>query len=388
MNKYNIAVLTGTRADYHLLYPLLKKIDQDSELNLLLIVTGAHLSPLYGNTYQYIDKDGFENYYKIPILNDNENIDYSIAKVIMGTSDFFSNHSIDLLVVLGDRYEALGTVIAAGHHHIPIAHIHGGETTEGAIDESIRHSITKFSHLHFTSCEEYRERVIQLGEDPNSVFNVGALGVENILTEQLLSREELVRDITFAKESYALVTFHPVTLEKDTAKNQVIEMLEAFLLFDNLKFIITKSNADAGGKTINEIIDQYCSKYPNQFYSEFSLGMIRYLSAMKYAALVIGNSSSGIIESPSFEVPTINIGDRQKGRKQAINIINCEPIKKEIYKAMKLGLSQDFRKNLIGMTSPYGNGKTSQQILDIIKFSLKNKKINLKKKFYNIKFKQ
>lgn len=388
MNKYNIAVLTGTRADYHLLYPLLKKIDQDSELNLLLIVTGAHLSPLYGNTYQYIDKDGFENYYKIPILNDNENIDYSIAKVIMGTSDFFSNHSIDLLVVLGDRYEALGTVIAAGHHHIPIAHIHGGETTEGAIDESIRHSITKFSHLHFTSCEEYRERVIQLGEDPNSVFNVGALGVENILTEQLLSREELVRDINFAKGSYALVTFHPVTLEKDTAKNQVTEMLEAFLLFDNLKFIITKSNADAGGKTINEIIDQYCSKYPNQFYSEFSLGMIRYLSAMKYAALVIGNSSSGIIESPSFEVPTINIGDRQKGRKQAINIINCEPIKKEIYKAMKLGLSQDFRKNLIGMTSPYGNGKTSQQILDIIKFSLKNKKINLKKKFYNIKFKQ
>ncbi|UTY38119.1 UDP-N-acetylglucosamine 2-epimerase [Allocoprobacillus halotolerans] len=281
----------------------------------------------------------------------------------------------------------MGTVIAAGHHCIPIAHIHGGETTEGAIDESIRHSITKFSHLHFTSCDEYYKRVIQLGENPNFVFNVGALGVENILTQKLLSREELGNDIFFTKGKYALVTFHPVTLEKNTAEHQLKEMLEAFLLFDDLKFIITKSNADAGGKIINKIIDQYCCEYPNKFYSEFSLGMIRYLSSMKYADLVIGNSSSGIIESPSFKVPTINIGDRQKGRKQAISIINCKPIKREIYEAMKLGLSQQFRNKLVDMSSPYGFGKTSQRMIDIIKLNIKSNKIDLKKKFYDINFK-
>lgn len=380
---YKISVFTGTRAEYHLLYPVIKKIQDDPELELDLIVTGAHLSQKYGNTYQDIEKDGFRIDVKIPILDDISSIDESIAECIKGCSQHFKKVNPDLLIVLGDRYELFGCVIPAMNQHIPIAHIHGGETTEGAIDEAIRHAITKFSYLHFTSCEEYRRRVIQLGENPQRVYNVGGLGVENILTQKLMNKADLENNLKFDLSQYCLVTFHPVTLEADTARTQVIEMLEAFLEFNQMNFIITKANADAGGDIINEVIDQYVNKYPQKFYTEYSLGMIRYLSAMKFAQLVIGNSSSGILEAPSFHVPTINIGDRQKGRIQSQSIINCLPLKKDIITAMNKGLSHDFKESIQEMVSPYGNGTTSQQIIDIIKQNLKSG-IDLKKIFYDI----
>lgn len=383
-----ISVLTGTRAEYHLMYPVLKKIVEHPDLELDLIVTGAHLSAKYGNTYQAIEKDGIPISIKLPILKDDEEIvdmDRAIAECMLGCSKHFEDVKPDLLLVLGDRYELFGAVIPAINQHIPIAHIHGGETTEGAIDEAVRHSVTKCSYLHFTCCEPYRKRVIQLGESPDRVFNVGGLGVENILTQSLMTQEDLEKNLSFPLNNYSLVTFHPVTLEEGTAVQQVKEMLDAFLEVEDMNFIITKANADAGGNKINEVIDQYAEKYPQKFYTEFSLGMVRYLSAMKYAHLVIGNSSSGILEAPSFRVPTINIGDRQKGRIKCESIIDCNPNKKAILDAISKGLSSSFRDSIKTMESPYGNGTTSQQIIDIINKYLENG-IDLKKKFYDIEF--
>lgn len=383
-----ISVLTGTRAEYHLMYPVLKKIVEHPDLELDLIVTGAHLSEKYGNTYQAIEKDGIPISVKIPILRDDEEIvdmDRAISECMLGCSQHFKVTKPDLLLVLGDRYELFGVVIPAINQHIPIAHIHGGETTEGAIDEAVRHSVTKCSYLHFTCCDLYRKRVIQLGENPSRVFNVGALGVENILTQKLMTKEELENDISFTKGYYALVTFHPVTLEEGTAVQQVREMLDAFLEIKNMNFIITKANADAGGNKINEVIDEYVTCFPQKFYTEYSLGMVRYLSAMKYAQLVIGNSSSGILEAPSFRIPTINIGDRQKGRIKCESIIDCSPQKESILAAISKGMSQSFKDSIKTMESPYGNGTTSQQIIDIL-ISFLDKGIDLKKKFYDIDF--
>lgn len=383
-----ICILTGTRAEYHLMYPVIKKIIQDPDLELDLIVTGAHLSSQYGYTYKAIEKDGIPIRVKIPILDENDSIidmDNAIAKCIVGCSDHFKKEKPDLLLILGDRYELFGAVIPAMNQRIPIAHIHGGETTEGAIDEAIRHAISKCSYLHFTCCEAYRKRVIQLGENPNRVYNVGGLGVENILTQNLMTKEELEKDFSFSLDYFALVTFHPVTLEKNTAIYQVKEMLDAFLEVENLNYVITKANADTGGNTINNVIDEYVSLHPERFYTEHSLGLIRYLSAMKYSQLVIGNSSSGILEAPSFHVPTINIGDRQKGRIQCKSILNCAPVKEEIIKTMSKGLSSQFKKSIKNIKSPYGNGTTSQKIINIIKEHL-NQGIILKKEFFDIKF--
>lgn len=382
-----ICVFTGTRAEYHLLSPLMKRICQDPELQLDLIVTGAHLSEQYGSTYRAILADGFEINKKIYILDDQAektDMNQAVAKCLSECGKYFEESKPDLLVLLGDRYEILGPAIAALNCKIPIAHIHGGETTEGAIDEAIRHMVTKCSYLHFTSCEPYRQRVIQLGEEPDRVFNVGSLGVENILTQKLLTRDELAETLPITQNSrYCLSTFHPVTLENNTAEQQVAQMLEAFLQFPELKFIITKANADEGGRQINAVIDCYVEKYPERLYTEFSLGMIRYLSAMKYAELVIGNSSSGILEAPSFGVPTINIGDRQKGRIQARSVINCIPGQAEIASAMKQGLDETFRASIAHMETPYGNGTASQQMISIIKKHL-NSGIDLKKKFYDL----
>jgi GDP/UDP-N,N'-diacetylbacillosamine 2-epimerase (hydrolysing) len=384
-----IAVFTGTRAEYHLMYPVIKKINDDPELQLDLIVTGSHLSAKFGYTYKSIIADGFKINKQIKILDDTSetiDMDAAIAKCILECSSYFKESNPDLLLVLGDRYELLGAVIPAMNQHIPIAHIHGGETTEGAIDEAIRHCVTKCSYLHFTCCERYRKRVIQLGENPSRVFNTGALGVENILTQNLLTKEELKKTMdNFSLNNYSLVTFHPVTLENSTAVYQIQELLDAFLEFD-MNFVITKANADAGGNLINEVIDEYTDRYPEKFYTEYSLGMVRYLSAIKYAKLVIGNSSSGLLEVPSFKVPTINVGDRQKGRIQCKSIINCRPEKNEIIKAMNIGLSNKFRKSISDLVSPYGKGDASTQIMKVLKDNL-SKGIDLKKSFYDIDFK-
>jgi GDP/UDP-N,N'-diacetylbacillosamine 2-epimerase (hydrolysing) len=269
------------------------------------------------------------------------------------------------------------------NQRIPIAHLYGGETTEGAIDESIRHAITKLSYLHFTSTDEYRNRVIQLGEHPKRVFNVGAIGIENILNEMLLSKEELEEELKIdLSKLYAIVTFHPVTLENNCAKKQIESLLEVCKEYKNISFVFTKSNADAEGRIINQLIDKFAQYYDNIFVFT-SLGMRRYLSALKYCSMVIGNSSSGLLEAPSFGIPTINIGDRQKGRIQADSVINCEPTKGDITKSIQLALSEEFVQKAKKTINPYGNGDTSNKVIEVIKDYLLNSKIDLKKKFYD-----
>lgn len=387
-NRKKICVVTGTRAEYHLLFPLIKKIEEDKECILFLAVTGSHLSDKYGNTYKDIEKDDFKIHAKISILQESDSpneINTAMAKAIEGFSNYYKEIKPDIVVLLGDRYELLAVAIVAMNYQIPIAHIHGGETTEGAIDECIRHAISKMSYLHFTSCEAYRKRVIQLGEAPNRVFNVGALGIENIKYQKRLSLEELEDSLNFKLSGrFAVITFHPVTLEDNTAEEEFNQLLEALDCLPNLKVIFTKANADSGGLCINRMIDNYVEKHSDRCISAFSLGMTRYLSALQYASVVIGNSSSGIIETPSFRVPTVNIGDRQKGRIQAKNIINCTPEKSKIYQSITKALSKEFREYIKDTNNPYGDGEVSEKILNIIKSYLSHEKIELKKAFYNL----
>jgi GDP/UDP-N,N'-diacetylbacillosamine 2-epimerase (hydrolysing) len=270
--------------------------------------------------------------------------------------------------------------------NIPIAHLYGGETTEGAIDESIRHAITKLSHLHFTSTLEYRKRVIQLGEAPDRVFCVGALGIENIRNTKLLSKEELRLDTGIdAEKPYAMVTFHPITLEINSAQKQFKNLLMALEKHKEYEYIFTKANADTDGRLINQMIDEYTAVHGNSK-GFASLGMLRYLSALKYASMVIGNSSSGLLEAPSFGIPTINIGDRQKGRLQSTSVINCQPEVNAIAGAVVLAGSQEFKRLAENTVNPYGDGNTSEKIIEVIKEFITGEKVNLKKQFYNIDF--
>ena len=381
-----ISVFTSTRAEYCLLYNLIKRINNAEDLKLDLIVSGTHLSYKYGHTIDEIYKDGFPISETIEILDEKEDVDEAISKALIGSSGHFKRVNPDMLIVLGDRYEVLGPVIAAANAKIPIAHIHGGETTEGAVDEEIRHAVTKFSYLHFTGCEEYKKRVLQLGETEDRVFNVGTLGTENIMNQPLMTLEELGKnlDINNLKlEKYGLVTFHPVTLEHEDASIQMKELMDAMLSFEDMFFIVTKSNADAGGQKINDMWDEFEKKYPNKIKVVFSLGLIRYLSAMKYCEAVIGNSSSGILEAPVMRVPTINIGDRQKGRIQTESIINCGMNKNEIISAMNKAFSKEFHDKIKDMPCIYGDGKTSERIIEKIRESFE-KGIDLKKKFNDI----
>ncbi len=373
-----------------MLFPLIKAVAADGELELLLAVTGAHLSDKYGSTYRDIEKDGFKIDVKIPILHDKDGpdeINRAMGKALVGFSSYYGKAKPDMIVLLGDRYELLSAAAAAMNYQIPIAHLHGGETTEGAIDECIRHAITKMSYLHFTSCEPYRRRVIQLGEDPGRVYNVGAIGLENIRNQKRMTLEELEDSLDFRLgDKFAVVTFHPVTLEENTAAEEFGQLLGALDCFSDLKVIFTKANADSGGLCINRMIDDYAAGHPERSVSVFSLGMVRYLSALQYASAVIGNSSSGIIETPSFCVPTVNIGDRQKGRIQAKNILNCVPEKDAICGAVAKALSEEFRAYVKDTVNPYGDGEVSGKILARIKEYLSGGKIDLKKSFYDIEF--
>lgn len=384
-----ICVLTATRAEYGLLKPVIEKLCAVSELDVRIAVTGMHLSPEFGLTYKDIEKDNLKIDRKIEILLSSDSpasVSKSMALALLGFSDYFEETCPDMLLVLGDRYETLAVCLAAMNARIPIAHMYGGETTEGAVDESIRHSITKMSYLHFTSTEEYRKRVIQLGEDPDRVFTVGAIGVENILNTKLISLNELSEFIGMPlSQPYAVVTFHPVTLENNTVEEQFAALLTACDNHPELKYIFTKANADANGKTINRMIDEYVKDRPNAK-AAASLGTVRYLSALKHASLVMGNSSSGLIEVPTFHIPTVNIGDRQKGRLMAESVISCEPTADAITDAISKALSDEFRKKIQTVKNPYGEGNTSDKIVNILLDYLLNKKINLKKKFYNIRF--
>lgn len=382
-----ICVVTATRAEYGLLKNIIVKLKKVKDFQVNIVATGMHLSPEFGFTYKEIEKDGFDIDEKIEILLSSDtpvSISKSMGLAVISFAEYFARSKPDMIIVLGDRYEMLSVCCAAMNERIPIAHLYGGETTEGAIDECIRHSISKMSYLHFTATEEYRKRVIQLGEAPERVFNVGAMGVENILNTKLLRKNQLEDSINFKLDKeYSVVTFHSVTLEKNTVKEQFENILKICDKYKEMKYIFTKSNCDEGGRIINKMIDEYVSRHDNIIAFE-SLGMIRYLSAVKYSSMVIGNSSSGIVEAPVFKVPTINIGDRQKGRLQADTIINCKPDFDDICLGIEKARSLEFKRKIKNSKNLFGDGNTSEKIVQaIIKF-LSKEKIDLKKKFYDL----
>ncbi len=383
-----VCVITGTRAEYGLLKPLISRINSDSEMQLQLVATGMHLSPEFGLTYKEIKQDGFEitESNEMLLSSDTPNgITKSIGLGVIGFADIFTRIMPDIVMILGDRYEALAAAVAAMVHRVPIAHIHGGELTEGVIDDSVRHAITKMSMLHFTSIEHYRKRVIQLGEQPERVFCVGALGVENIRTRTLLGKKELGQSIQFSlEEPYVIVTFHPVTLEENTAGAQFKNLLVALDKFNKYKIIFTKSNADTEGRSINSQIDEYTKANRNRAIGVSSLGTIRYLSALKYCEMVIGNSSSGILEAPSFHIPTVNIGDRQKGRIKGRSIIDCGWTEEEITQGIEKAQTMKREGCLEKERNIYEGVNTSETIVKEVKNYLKNGGV-VKKVFNDIK---
>ena len=384
-----VCVVTGTRAEYGILKPLLKKLKSDEKIQLQLVATGMHLSPEFGFTYKLIEEDEYKIDEKVEILlssDTNVGIAKSMGLALINFSEVFNRLKPDLVVILGDRYEMFAIASTALIENIPIAHIHGGELTEGAIDDAMRHSITKMSYLHFTSTEEYRKRVIQLGEDPSRVFNVGAMGIEGINNTMIMDEREVKKELSIDLEKkYVLVTYHPETLSENNIKKEVNNLFEALSNFDELSVVLTKANSDAGGRIINKMIDEYSEKNKNRVVAYTSLGQFRYYNAMKYCAMVIGNSSSGIIEAPTFKIPTINIGDRQKGRIQAESVINCLADKESIIKSINKGLSEEFNNKIRDIENPYGEGDSSQKIMDVIKkYLFSDKKEN--KKFYDIKW--
>jgi len=382
-----ICVITGTRAEYGLLYWLMREVDADKDLELQIIATGMHLSPEFGNTYQQIEKDGFVIDKKVDMLLSSDSgigISKSMGLGMIGFSDVFNDLQPDLIVILGDRFEIFSAVSTAMIAKIPVVHIHGGEATEGLIDEPIRHSITKMSHLHFAATDEYKNRIIQLGEQPDKVFNVGGLGIDNINKLKLLSKADFEKSIGFKLgEKNILVTFHPVTLEKSTAKMQFQVLLNSISELINTKIIFTKANADTDGRIINSMIDDYVDNHKNNTIAFASMGQLNYLSALQFVDAVVGNSSSGLLEAPSFKIGTIDIGDRQRGRIKANSVISCLPKKRDIDKAFNQLYSENFQNIISNVENPYGKGGASKEIVRTIKdIDLDG---ILKKPFYDIK---
>jgi len=369
--KMKICVFTGARAEYGLLKPLLDEIRNDPELQLQIIVTGMHLSTEFGLTSRIIEADGYFIDEKVEMILSSDTptaICKSMGLGLIGFGDALNRLKPDFLVLLGDRFETLAGAIAGLVSRVPIAHIQGGELTFGATDDAMRHSITKMSMLHFTYTEVYRRRVIQLGEDPERVFNVGGLNTEVINRMDLLSREQLETKIDFVLgKKNALVTFHPVTLENNTSGAQFQAILNVLQKYTELHLIFTKTNADAEGRIINSLIDDFVSRNSKRSIAFTSMGQLLYLSTMRQVDVVLGNSSSGIIETPSFKLPTVNIGDREKGRICAANIIHCEPNEEQIELALKKALTPMFLKSLENMENPFEKEETARNIKDTIK---------------------
>lgn len=380
-----ICVVTGTRAEYGLLYWLLKEIQNDEDLQLQLVVTGTHLEEEFGLTVKEIEKEfKIDSKINLELKDDSKlGIANSMALAQIGFTQTFLDLSPDLIILLGDRYEIFVAASSALICKIPIAHIHGGEVTQGAYDDAFRHSITKMSHLHFTATEEYKNRVIQLGEEPDRVFNVGGMGIENIKRLKLLSKEEFEKSVDFKlNKKNLLITFHPETLSNQTSKEQFQELIDAIDELEETNIIFTKANSDTDGKIINQMIDKYVLTNSNSI-AFTSLGQLRYLSALQYVDTVVGNSSSGLLEAPSFRIATINIGDRQKGRRKASSVIDCKAQKEEILKAINNIYSDNFRKIVKDTENPYGNNLPSKEIINIIKkFNFDNILI---KNFHDIK---
>lgn len=383
-----IAVFTGTRAEYGLLYWIIKELFESDNVELQLYVGGMHLSPDFGYTVNDIIKDGFKITERLEMLLSSDTavgISKSMGLATISAAEAFSRHKPDLLVVLGDRFESFSIAQAAMIACIPIAHIHGGESTEGLIDEAIRHSLTKMSHLHFVATDVYQKRVIQLGEQPSKVFNFGAPGIDSLMKLTLSPEESLneLVDLTISSDSYFLVTYHPVTLAEDGAVNALENLLKALESFPDKKLIITYPNADTHGRALIDVLDAYQKKYSERVLLTRSLGQLRYLSLMRFASAVIGNSSSGLIETPTFNVPTINIGNRQKGRISGDTVIDCDESINSIKSAIEKSLSEKFVKKCQSATNPYGDGTASERISNVL---IKHKLDGLvNKSFYDIK---
>lgn len=367
-----IGVVTGTRAEYGLLYWLMKEIDADPDLELQLLVTGMHLAPEFGLTYTQIEADGFRIAAKVEMLLSSDTpvgIAKSTGLGTIGFADALDRLKPDILVVLGDRFEILSAVTAATMHRIPIAHIHGGESTEGAIDDAVRHAITKMSHLHFTTAEVYRNRVIQMGESPDRVFLVGVPGVEHLNRLPLMSREELEQDLDFPLQApVLLVTYHPVTLE-GSPEATVRELLAALDAFPECRVVFTMPNADAGGRCIVPMIEDFVAAHPERARSFVSLGQVRYLSLMKVCDVVLGNSSSGLLEAPTCGTPTVNIGNRQKGRLRPESVIDCAEDRDSIREALALALSPEIFEVAEKAAHLCGTGLPSRTMREILAMS-------------------
>tara|TARA_R110002072_G_scaffold1989_2_gene16435 strand:+ start:155355 stop:156506 length:1152 start_codon:yes stop_codon:yes gene_type:complete len=380
-----ICVFTGTRAEYGLLKPLIKKFNHDKSIELQIVVSGMHLSPEFGMTVNEIEEDGFSISDRIEILLSSDSpvgISKSMGLGLISFSESLQRLKPDLVVILGDRFESFSFASACMISRVPIAHLNGGEATYGLIDEPIRHSITKMSHLHFTATEEFKNRVIQLGEHPKNVYNTGSIGLDNVKDIDYLSKEEVEKTLDFTfKEKNLLVTFHPVTLDHSSAEDQITELLSALAKYTNYGVIFTKGNADTDGRIINSKIDDFVSTYKNAKAFN-SLGLTRYLSCLKIVDAVIGNSSSGIIEVPSFKIGTVNIGDRQKGRIFADSVVNCPPNSKEIQSSMEKVLSTSFKEGLKDLSNPYEKSNTAEEIYKIIK--AQNLQGIIKKEFHNL----
>ena len=381
-----ICFFTGSRAEYGILSRLMKKIKDSVDCELQIIATNMHLSPEFGLTYKEIEGDGLFINKKVEMLlssDSNNGIVKSMGLGTIGFADALEDLKPDICVILGDRYEMLAAAQATLIYKIPIAHIGGGAITEGAYDDCIRHAITKMSHFHFTSTEEYCKRVIQLGEQPDRVFNVGAIGIENIKKIPLLPKEELEESLGFEMgEKCLLVTYHPVTLENASAEWQSRNLLEALDDYPNYKVIFTMPNSDTNGRIIMQAINEWVSKHSHRSIAFKSLGLKRYLSALQFVTAVVGNSSSGIIEVPSFGIPTLNIGDRQKGRIAADSVYHCAPTKETIVQGLAHILSDEFKKKVKNTSNPYEGTNTTEQILNV----LKNYPLDtiVQKSFYNL----
>lgn len=383
--KRKICVITGTRAEYGLLKPLIREIVSADIMELQLVACAMHLSPEFGKTIQEIEQDKIVVNKKVECLLSSDSavgVSKSIGLATIGFADAFQELQPDLIILLGDRTEMLAAATTAMVFGIPIAHIHGGETTEGAYDEGIRHAITKMAQLHFASTEAYRKRIIQLGEQPDKVFNVGAIGLDSIKKLTLLSKEDFEKSINqkLAKRNI-LVTYHPVTQEKGTAAYQFKQILNSLDKLEDTFLIFTHANSDKDGRVINQMIEHYVKENNKKACAFKSLGQLRYLSALQYVDVVVGNSSSGIIEVPYFKIPTINIGDRQKGRIMPESVIQVENDEDDIDKALQLAFSPQFLDTCKKMKQLYGNGNATKHILSIID---ENTEISLKKTFYDI----
>ena len=366
----NICVVTSSRADYGLLRWVMQGIKDDPELNLQIIATGMHLSPTFGLTCKVIEEDGFEVNAKIEILGSSDTptaIAESMALALDGTAKAFSELKPDLVVVLGDRFEIFAATAAALVTKIPVAHLHGGETTAGAFDEAFRHSITKMSHLHFVATDEYRSRVLQLGENPKNVYLVGGVGIDSIKNLPLLSKEDFENQLGIKLDTKSLlITFHPVTLDSESPEQQMKELLAALSHLHDTTLIFTMPNADTGGRVLIDMIEKFVGQNKNAKVFT-SLGQLKYLSCISHVDGVVGNSSSGLTEVPTFKKGTINVGDRQMGRIQASSVINCEPKEKDIKRAIETLYSLDFNSNLAATMNPYGEGGASARIVKALK---------------------